>query len=89
MEINRLKMRFDVRKRKLFLGQFVLLKKLFSAVNLLSPDSIQEEEYKWLHKEYLRSVGYVERIVPGLTTTDNLKCIYESAVPVSKSLSHY
>jgi hypothetical protein len=76
-------MRFDVRKSNLA---------ICSAVNLLSPDSIQEEEeedYKWLHKEYLRSVGYVERIVPGLTTTDNLKCIYESAVPVSKSLSHY
>jgi hypothetical protein len=41
---------------------------------LLSPDSIQEEEegdYKWLHKEYLRIVGYVERIVPELTTRNN------------------
>jgi hypothetical protein len=46
-------------------------KKRFFPVNLLSPDSIQEGEEKNISVVAqgipLRIVGYVERIVPGLT----------------------
>jgi hypothetical protein len=50
MKINRLKMQFDERKRKLIIsGAICSAKKLFSAVNLLSPDSIQEKEERGLY----------------------------------------
>jgi hypothetical protein len=50
MKINRLKMQFDERKRKLIIsGAICSAKKLFSAVNLLSPDSIQEKEERRLY----------------------------------------
>jgi hypothetical protein len=45
MKINRLKVQFDERKRKLIIsGAICSAKKTFFAVNLLSPDSIQERE---------------------------------------------
>jgi hypothetical protein len=58
MKINRFKMQFDERKRKLIIsGTICSAKKRFSPVNLLSPDSIQEGEEEnvsvGLHKEYL------------------------------------
>jgi hypothetical protein len=47
MKINRLKMQFDERKRKLIVsGAICSAKKRFFPVNLLSPDSIQEREEK-------------------------------------------
>jgi hypothetical protein len=51
MRINRLKMQFDERKRKLIIsGAICSAKKRFSPVNLLSPDSIQEEEEENTYK---------------------------------------
>jgi hypothetical protein len=45
MKINRLKMQFDERKRKLIVsGAICSAKKRFFLVNLYSPDSIQEGE---------------------------------------------
>jgi hypothetical protein len=65
-------MQFDERKRKLIIsGTICSAKKRFSPGNLLSPDSIQEGEEKNISVVVqgipLRIVGYVERIVPGLT----------------------
>jgi hypothetical protein len=68
MKINRLKMQFDERKRKLIIsGAICSAKSLFFSVNLLSPDSIQEGEEEKISVVapgiLLRIVGYVERIV--------------------------
>jgi hypothetical protein len=54
----------------LFLGQFVLQKKRFFPVNLLSPDSIQEgeeENISVVAQGIPLRIEYVERIAPGLT----------------------
>jgi hypothetical protein len=71
MKINRLKMQFDERKRKLIVsGAICSAKKLFFPVNLLSPDSIQEEEEENISvvaQGIPLRIGYVERIAPGLT----------------------
>jgi hypothetical protein len=70
MKINRLKMQFDERKRKLIVsGAFCSAKKRFFPVNLLSPDSIQEgeENISVVAQGIPLRIGYVERIAPGLT----------------------
>jgi hypothetical protein len=97
MQINKLKMQFGERKRKLITsGAICSAKKLFSPVNLLSPDSIQEREEENINVVAqgipLRIVGYVERIVPGLT---NRQCrmhfrvsrsILENVVPIIENM---
>jgi hypothetical protein len=71
MKINRLKMQFDERKRKLIVsGAICSAKKRFFLVNLLSPDSIQEGEEENMLSMVAQGIplriGYVERIAPGL-----------------------
>jgi hypothetical protein len=65
-------MQFEERKRKLIISEAICsAKRLFSAVNLLPPDLVQEGEEEDIsgckRNKPLRIVGYVERIVPVLT----------------------
>jgi hypothetical protein len=84
MKINRLKMQFDERKRKLIISGAICSAKNFSPVNLLSPDSIQEGEEENINVFAegipLRIVGYVERIAPGLPSRQ-----FQMHVRVSRS----
>jgi hypothetical protein len=91
MKNKRLKMQLDERKRKLIISEGICsAKKRFSPVNLLSPDSIQEGEEKNISMVAqgipLRIVGYVERILPGLTNPFLSPSSFENFVPIIENI---
>jgi hypothetical protein len=77
MKINRLKMQFDERKRKLIVsGAICSAKKRFFLVNLLSPDSIQEGEEE--------NISVVAQGIPSGPSCPCVQCVQRTQAPDTK-----